>query len=124
MLEKGIDVIRRETNYKAALLQHMVTENPGFGHFVENSRLRSKTVVVANTISSSNSWIEALDKRGFVIGNGYGEYAGKQIRIASFPTHSKEQIELLVDTMNCHGSVILKPPPSINLECIYFFWLN
>ena len=35
-----------------------------------------------------------------MIGGGYGPFKGKHIRIANFPTHSKEQIEMLVDTIN------------------------
>lgn len=100
MLERGIDVIRRETNYKAALLNHMVDSHPNLEHFVADRNLRSKTVVVANTNSDSSAIIETLSKKGFVLGNGYGAYKGKQIRIASFPTHSKEQMELLVDVIN------------------------
>lgn len=100
MLEKGIDVIRRETNYKAALLNHMVDSHPKLEHFVLDRNLRSKTVVVANTSDDSSAIIETLNKKGFVLGNGYGAYKGKQIRIASFPTHSKEQMELLVDVIN------------------------
>jgi phosphoserine aminotransferase len=100
MLEKGIDVIRRETNYKGLLLQHLVESHAQLSHFVEDSKLRSKTVVVANTEGPSEQWIEALSKKGFVVGNGYGPYKGKQIRIAAFPTHSKEQIELLVDIIS------------------------
>ncbi len=100
MLEKGIEVIRRETNYKGALLQHLVTEHPDLSHFVEDPKLRSKTVVVANTEKNSEVLINALLDKGFVIGSGYGPYKNRQIRIASFPTHSKEQIELLVDVIN------------------------
>ncbi|WP_422006275.1 aminotransferase class V-fold PLP-dependent enzyme [Roseivirga pacifica] len=105
MLEKGIDVIRREANYKAALLQHMVEEHPLLDHFVENKAHRSKTVVVANTSVDSTAIINKLAEKGLVIGNGYSAYKGKQIRIATFPTHSKEQIELLVDMLNDVRSV-------------------
>lgn len=100
MLQKGIDVIRREANYKAALLQHTVEQHPLLSHFVKNKAHRSKTVVVANTDIDSGKILAELNKKGFVLGNGYGSYKGKQIRIASFPTHSKEQIELLVDTID------------------------
>ena len=99
MLEKGIDVIRREANYKAALLQHSAEEHPLLSHFVDRKGIRSKTVVVANTNVPSGQIIDYMNQRGLVIGDGYGPYKGKQIRMASFPTHSKEQIELLVDTL-------------------------
>lgn len=100
MIEKGIDVIRRETNYKGLLLQHMVASHPQLSHFVADEKLRSKTVIVANTEGPSEKWIDLLSTKGFVVGNGYGKFKGKQIRIASFPTHSKEQIELLVDIID------------------------
>jgi phosphoserine aminotransferase len=100
MLEKGIDVIRREAGYKSALLQHMVDQHPNLMQYVKKPELRSKTVIVASTKSDSNYIINELTKKGLVIGNGYSELKGKQIRIASFPTHSKEQIEMLVDEIN------------------------
>lgn len=99
MLEKGLDVIRRESKYKSALLYHTIEQHPKLSAFVADKKLRSETVAVANTDGDSNLLINALKEKGFVIGNGYGAFKGKQIRIASFPTHSKEQIELLVDTI-------------------------
>lgn len=105
MLEKGIDVIRREANYKAMLLQHMVEEHPLLDHFVLEKAHRSKTVIVANTKVDSTLIINKLAEKGLVVGNGYSAYKGKQIRIATFPTHSKEQIEMLVDVLNDVRSV-------------------
>ena len=43
--------------------------------------------------------IEQLAKKGLIIGSGYGKYANEHIRIANFPTHSKEQIEMLADNL-------------------------
>ena len=103
MLEKGIDVIRREALYKSALLKHTVDQHPLLSHFVTDPTLRSKTVTVANTSVASEQILDPMKQKGFVLGNGYGVYKGKQIRIASFPTHSKEQVELLVDTLNSIG---------------------
>ena len=100
MLEKGIDVIRRESDYKAALLNHLVENHPKLEHFVSDRKLRSRMITVANTTGDSSKILESLAQKGFVLGNGYGAYKNKQIRIASFPTHSKEQMELLVDVIN------------------------
>lgn len=100
LLEKGMDIIRRESKYKAALLYHTMEQHQRLSCFVQDKNLRSETVAVANTQGDSSLIINALKEKGLVIGNGYGAYKGKQIRIASFPTHSKEQIELLVDTLN------------------------
>ncbi len=97
MLLKGIDQIRLETNYKAALLQHTISESPYLTHFVKNTSNRSKTTVVANTLVDSEKLITELSNKGLVIGSGYGKNKSEHVRIANFPTHSKEQIELLSD---------------------------
>lgn len=98
MLVKGILQIRRETDYKAAVLYHMLSDSSLIKPFVSDEKYRSKTTVVAEVISGNNtSILSFLNKKGFVMGTGYGEYKKQHIRIANFPTHSKEQIELLSD---------------------------
>ncbi len=97
MLLKGLDQIRIETNYKHALLQYTINESTCLNHFVKNERNRSKTTAVADCNIESRLIVEALAKDGLVVGSGYGKLKNSQIRIANFPTHSKEQIELLSD---------------------------
>jgi phosphoserine aminotransferase len=43
---------------------------------------------------------KALLAKGMQPGDGYGSNKKTQLRFANFPTHSKEQFELLVDTLN------------------------
>ncbi|WP_456462247.1 aminotransferase class V-fold PLP-dependent enzyme [Reichenbachiella sp.] len=100
MLDKGIGQIRQEAKYKSALLYNLFETHPKLNAFVSEKKFRSQTVGVAEVDGGSESLIQALAKKGLNIGNGYGEFKNKQIRIASFPTHSKEQIELLVDEIN------------------------
>lgn len=100
MLQKGIAQIRRETNYKAALLQHTVEQHPILSHFVKEKQYQSKSVIVAETSIESSRVIETLKQQQLIIGSGYGNYKQKHIRIANFPTHSKEQVEMLVDKIN------------------------
>lgn len=97
MNQKGIKQIRQETNYKSALLNHTINESQYLSHFVKNEINRSKTTVVANSSVESDKIINLLDDKGLVVGHGYGNYKNSQIRIANFPTHSKEQIEMLSD---------------------------
>jgi phosphoserine aminotransferase len=97
MLDKGLDMIIRETNYKSAVLYQMLDAHPNLSPFVEDKLIRSKTVVVANVNGDSQAIIDSLSIKGMVIGTGYGSNKSGQIRIANFPTHSKEQIELLAD---------------------------
>jgi phosphoserine aminotransferase len=97
MLFKGIDQIRRETEYKAAVLYNAIDNNQHFKPFVQNPVHRSKTVIVAETTKNSKEIISQLAAKGLEIGSGYGPYKENQIRIANFPTHSKEQIEMVAD---------------------------
>lgn len=97
MLNKGIDQIRRETEYKAAVMYQALDNHPQMELLVEKEELRSKTVIVAKTEYDNQSIVSFLNDKGMVIGKGYGEAKTNQIRIANFPTHSKEQMEKLAD---------------------------
>lgn len=99
MLTKGMEMIRRESKQKAALIHYLFDSHNDLTPFVKDKNVRSETVGVAETEKAAEI-IEKLSKKGLEIGSGYGNYKGKHIRIANFPTHSKEQIELLVDTIN------------------------
>jgi phosphoserine aminotransferase len=100
MLVRGIDQIRRETEYKAALLYHALENHKRLECFVKDPRYRSRTIITAETVMPSNEIISHFAQKGVVIGSGYDRYKFKHIRIANFPTHSKEQIELLTDYLN------------------------
>lgn len=100
MNSKGLDMIRREIDYKAAVLYHCINEHPKLEVFIKNSKYQSKTTIVAKAKNNVKYIIDSLNKIGLEIGSGYGKYKEDHIRIANFPTHSKEQIELLVDQIN------------------------
>jgi len=94
----GIENIRRDINYKSALLYHALENSSKFEIFVKNSKFQSKTVVVADVLSGNNSeFLGVCREKGLVVGTGYGSTKKSQIRIANFPAHSKETIEKLVD---------------------------
>jgi phosphoserine aminotransferase len=100
MLQKGIDALRRETNYKAILLYDALEKSPHFQPLVADANHRSKTVLVANVLQRrSDEVLPYFEQAGLVIGKGYGKYAQAQIRIANFPTHSKELAEKLADAI-------------------------
>jgi phosphoserine aminotransferase len=100
MQDRGIDTIRNETTYKSTLLYQMFNELDIFHPFIKQKQNQSKTVCVAECINDPSEVIEDLKKKGLIIGSGYGKYKGHHIRIANFPTHSKEQIEMLVDCIH------------------------
>jgi phosphoserine aminotransferase len=99
MMEKGLLAIRREIDYKSAILNQVIEAHPQLAHFVTNEKHRSKTVKVINTSSHSSLLVDHLKKKKIHVGTGYGSYKKEQIRIANFPTHSKEQTEMLVDLL-------------------------
>lgn len=97
MITKGITAIRKEIDYKAAILNIVVEEHPQLSHFIENPAHRSKTVSVIKTLFENTRLINYLKEKHIQIGTGYGKYKSEHLRIANFPTHSKEQMEMLVD---------------------------
>lgn len=99
MLQKGIQQIRRETDYKASLLYTTIEKSNHLSAFVQEKKFQSKTVVVAHTDNSSKEMIEKLKKKGFILGSGYGKFSDSHLRVANFPTHSKEQMEMLSDEL-------------------------
>jgi phosphoserine aminotransferase len=100
MLRRGIEAIRRETDYKAALLYHTLEKHSDLKPFVTENRFRSRTVIVADTGNNTGDLTRKLIEKGMQPGDGYGPAKKSQLRFANFPTHSKEQFELLVDTLN------------------------
>ncbi len=104
MNKKGIAMIRRETDYKAELLYHTLEQSEFLSPLVKEKSQRSKTVIVANVEKGISSDVIAfLEKKGIIIGKGYGSFKDSQIRIANFPTHSKELMEQVADFLIEYG---------------------
>lgn len=99
MLRRGIDMIRKETEYKAAILYHALQQHELIKPFVQEKTFQSKTVIVADTGSHTEKIKSFLEAHGLSPGDGYGKAKASQLRFANFPAHSKEQFELLVDTL-------------------------
>lgn len=100
MNTKGIDQIRRETAYKLAVLHQAIDKNESLTQFVEEPKHRSRTVVVASCKDGTNEMLlKKLESKGFIVGKGYGKHKENHLRIANFPTHSKEQIEMIADIL-------------------------
>ncbi|MEQ8240059.1 MAG: aminotransferase class V-fold PLP-dependent enzyme [Cyclobacteriaceae bacterium] len=96
MLIRGKKSIINDTIYKASILYSAI-ENSSMNPFIENKEHRSKTVIVADAGSNTSKFLKDASSRGWIIGSGYGKHKENHIRIANFPTHSKEQIEQLCD---------------------------
>jgi phosphoserine aminotransferase len=99
MNRRGIDSIRKETEYKANILYQALQKNEKAKAFVKEAKYQSKTVVVADCGEHTASLTDFLISKGMQPGDGYGAAKKTQLRFANFPTHSKEQFELLVDSL-------------------------
>ncbi|MCU0448385.1 MAG: aminotransferase class V-fold PLP-dependent enzyme [Bernardetiaceae bacterium] len=97
---RGIKTIRQETDYKASLMYHALEQHPQLSAFVGEPTHRSRTVVVANVLGRPAADLLALAKaQQIIVGSGYGSLKDSQLRIANFPTHSKEVFEKLADLL-------------------------
>ncbi|MEO9484926.1 MAG: aminotransferase class V-fold PLP-dependent enzyme [Ekhidna sp.] len=99
ILQMGVKKMRNDTTYKAAILNQMVSNHSQLDHFVTSKEHRSKTTVVAKT-EKSGEILRFFQKKGLILGDGYGVNKENHIRIANFPTHSKESIEMICDLMD------------------------
>ena len=98
-LRRGITTIRRETDYKAAVLYQVLDQRKDFRAFVERPEDRSKTVITVSCPERIQELTPYLMAKGFYPGEGYGAFKSTQLRFANFPAHSKEQYEALADAL-------------------------
>ena len=98
-IRRGIQTIRRETEYKSTLLYTALEKHTSVKAFVQDKKFQSKTVVVADCGDQTENITALLKSKGLHPGDGYGAFKKSQLRFANFPTHSKEQYELLVDVL-------------------------
>ncbi|HLZ17080.1 MAG TPA: hypothetical protein VKQ08_08565 [Cyclobacteriaceae bacterium] len=91
--------LRKETEYKAAILYQVLENHPILSSFVKDKQSQSKTVIVADCGEHTPRITTYLQQLGIHPGDGYGEFKKSQLRFANFPAHSKEQFELLADSL-------------------------
>lgn len=100
MLRRGVKMIRKETEYKSAILYQTISNHPIIKPFVQDEAWKSKTVIVAECGNRTEKITKHLLQKGMQPGDGYGAAKTHQLRFANFPSHSKEQYELLVDILS------------------------
>lgn len=98
-LRRGISTIRKETEYKAAVLYQALEGLDHVKPFVLNKNDRSMTVLVAQAGERTEALSTYLQAQGFYPGEGHGEFRKQHLRFANFPAHSKEQFERLADIL-------------------------
>lgn len=98
-LRRGVQIIRKETEYKAAILYQTLSTHSIISPFVTEPTYRSNTVIVAQTGTNTKAVADQFMTVGLQAGDGYGDKKKEQLRFANFPAHSKEQFEKLVDEL-------------------------
>lgn len=100
MLYRGAKQIQNDTIYKSTILYQTMNELDWIEPFIGEKKYRSKTVGVGKLMDKSSvEIINKMKEKKMIVGPGYGKFKNEHIRIANFPTHSKEQMELLVDIL-------------------------
>lgn len=99
LVRRGINTIRKETVYKSTILYNALNSSSIIKPFVSNKIFQSPTVIVADCEEHTAALTDYLNERGIEAGEGYGEHKSNHLRFANFPAHSKEQFELLVDSL-------------------------
>jgi phosphoserine aminotransferase len=100
MIDRGLRQIRNDSVYKSAIMYNMLDQHNTLKPFVTDKSLRSDTIMIIDSGDRTNELIQFLSDHKMEVGGGYGKMKGKQVRIANFPTHSKEQFEMLVDLID------------------------
>lgn len=95
-LEKGIDIIRSETEEKARVLYEYFDKHSKYKPGVKEKKFRSLTTIVIDTQGETAKILPYLEEKGFVVSRGYGQFKESQIRIANFPSLSLDDVERLL----------------------------
>ncbi len=96
MAYRGLTTLQNEANYKTAVLYQSIANHSKLKPFVTEKNWQSPTVMVCSS-PDTGYWHKIFDRYHIKVGAGYGQYKNDHLRIASFPAHSKEQIEMVAD---------------------------
>ena len=96
MLAIGVNTIREQTETKAKLLYDFLDSFSPSAAFVKDKKFRSKTIIVADFGARIEVMKKQAREQGMIVGIGYDPFKETQIRIANMPSHSIEEIKLLI----------------------------
>ena len=96
MQKKGIALIRKQQEEKAKLLYDFFDNHKIYKPFITKKQNRSQTVAVIAT-GENKGILSMLEKNGFIVGEGYGQYKNSYLRIAQFPAHALHDVKNLLE---------------------------
>lgn len=100
MNKVGLETLRKQTKEKAQKIYEYFENHSVFSPFVRDTSLRSDTTIVIDVKGKSEELLSFAKKKGFAIGEGYGEYAKEHIRIGNFPAHTMGNVEHLLSVID------------------------
>ena len=100
MLSRGIHTLRKETEYKAAILYHLLGNHPFISPAVSEKSARARTIIAADCGTNYKYVSTSLQRHAVVVGPGQGRFRDRHLLFANFPTHSREQFERVIDILN------------------------
>lgn len=99
----NIAEIEKQTILKAEILRYYFRQHLDYQLLIPEDELASSTVIA---VKGEEAAIQQLKieakKQGFLLGNGYGDWAKNTFRIANFPAHSQEDIKNLISFFKNH----------------------
>ena len=94
----GIDQISKRITNRAEIIYNYFTNRDFINPLIANKAARSETVVCLETEEKLlQSLKQNAEKKGIILGNGYGEWKNNTFRIANFPAITDNDFDQLFD---------------------------
>lgn len=101
LLEKGHPVLQRESVYKSALIRSVIDATDFLEALPPGDASFSQNIFCARTTESAGRLASVLEEAGLRIEAGdWNDGADNCLRLAAYPVHSREQVELLADRLS------------------------
>jgi phosphoserine aminotransferase len=94
--DRGLAVARAENAERARALYGAIERNPHAEAYVRDPAWRSPTTIVVRVPGGSDGLHGHMQAGGHVVGRGYGRRKLDHVRIANFPTTSREQFDAML----------------------------
>lgn len=92
----GRETLERDALEKSDRFWAGIESAAGLHPFVGDDRIRSRTVLVVEVEGGSDDLRRRLAARGLLVGDGYGPWKGRHLRVANFPVQTSEMMEELL----------------------------
>jgi phosphoserine aminotransferase len=100
LLRKGEQALYQEMIMKKRLFEKFVQSKSSLDYFVKEAPHRSDTTMVLTSSLSPQTIIAHLKSKGLEVGQGYGEFKEKHIRISNFPANTLDHFEELIHALD------------------------